>query len=303
MVSSHPDIFIPPESNFIPQLFGPAAGRQLAKAEAVKALEAINDYKVFFRDWMGDRPDPVGFTDGLGDLRPETILDALYSEYASQHGAVRWGDKSPIYTSHVRDISQILPGALFLHIIRDGRDVALSMLKSYTGPRFFYVDLCYAARSWKRRVEDARRDGAALGPGRYFEISYEKLIAEPRRVLDGVCEFIGADFTESMMHPERVASTLYHSKGIHGSTRSAPSAQNAQKWRTQMSSSDLSIFHALAGDLLEDLGYDVDRPGRMSLGDRSRLGLLQAKYTVVEGSRRLLRASGVANPARLLARR
>lgn len=303
MVSSHPEIFIPPESNFIPHLFSASAGREMSREEAIEALETIRGYKVFFRDWKAELPDPAGFVDGLENLRPETILGGLYAEYSRQHGASRWGDKSPIYTSHVDDLSRIVPDAQFIHIIRDGRDVTLSMLKSYQGPRFFYMDLCYAARSWRRRVEDARRDGSALGVKRYHEIRYEELIADPGSVLGEVCDFLGVDFSDEMLHPEKVASTMYHSKGIHGSTRSAPSAQNAQKWRHQMSASDLAIFNRLAGDLLADLGYDPGTPGALDWQDRSRLVMLQTKYATVEGARRFLRATGVANPARLLARR
>jgi hypothetical protein len=303
MISSHPEIFIPPESNFIPHLFAANPGDPMSRQRAIRALESILGYKVFFRDWEAARPDPDAFLDRLPDLRPATILDSLYREYASQHGASRWGDKSPIYTSHIEEISQIVPGAQFIHIIRDGRDVSLSMLKSYEGPRFFYVDLCYATRSWKRRVQDARNAGKKLGPDEYLEVRYEELISDTKRVLEEICEFIGEDFSEEMLHPEKVASTMYHSKGIHGSTRSAPAADNTQKWKREMSESDVRLFSALAGDLLEELGYEVDRTPSLGWDEHLRLSFLQTKYATVEGARRLLRASGVAHPARLLARR
>lgn len=303
MISSHPDVFIPPESNFIPHLFAAAPGSPMPRRKAIRAIETILEYKVFFRDWKEPLPDPTEFVDTLSDLRPATILSGLYGEYARQHDASRWGDKSPIYTSHIDAISRILPQAQFIHIIRDGRDVCLSMLKSYQGARFFYVDLCYAARSWKRRVQDARRTGLSLSEKKYLEVRYEQLLADPGGVLTEVCAFIGERFTEEMLHPERVASTMYHSKGIHGTTRSAPAPQNAQKWKNQMSEADSRIFNALAGDLLEELGYEVDRTTSMDWNDRVRLTLLRAKYATIEGGRRLLRASGVAHPARLLMRR
>lgn len=303
MISSHPDVFIPPESNFIPHLFAAEPSGPMPRRKAIRAIESILEYKVFFRDWKEPLPDPIEFVDSLSDLRPATILNGLYGEYARHHGASRWGDKSPIYTSHIDAISHILPRAQFIHIIRDGRDVSLSMLNSYQGTRFFYVDLCYAARSWRRRVQDARRTGLGLSGTRYLEVRYEQLLADPGGVLTEVCEFIGERFSEEMLHPERVASTMYHSQGIHGRTRSAPTPQNAQKWKDQMSESDSRVFTALAGDLLEELGYEVDRTMSLDWRDRGRLTLLQAKYATVEGGRRLLRASGVAHPARLLMRR
>lgn len=303
MISSHPHIYVPPESNFFPRMFSQSPNEQLERDDAVRVLERIREYKVFFRDWNGDLPHPAGFVDSLDDLRPGTIIDELFTRYAHQYGARRWGDKSPIYSSHIADISRMIPDAQFIHIIRDGRDVALSMQKSYQGARFFYVDLCYAARSWKRRVTDARRDGTSLGPESYMEVRFEELTEDPGHVLSRLCEFLGEDFSEDMTHPEKMASKMYHSRGIHSSTRSAPTGQKAQRWRTSMRASDQRIFGAIAGELLRDLGYESDESASLNPADLMRLGFLQTKYAVVEGTRRLLRATGVANPARLLARR
>lgn len=303
MLSSHPDIYVPPESNFFVHLFDRDPSRELERDEAIRIIDLILGYKVFFRDWKDDPPDPREFVDGLTDRRPGSLIEQLYTRYAAQYGARRWGDKSPIYTSHVAEISRMLPDARFIHIVRDGRDVALSMLKSYQGPRFFYVDLCYAAQSWKRRVTEARRDGDLLGPEYYLEVRFEELTDDPEPTLRLMCEFIGEEFEPEMTRPEKVASQMYHSKGIHSSTRSAPSGRNAQKWKRAMSGSDQRIFAALAGDLLAELGYEVDLTSRLKPAELTRVGALQLKYALVEGSRRILRAGGVANPARLLAKR
>jgi hypothetical protein len=303
MISSHPNVYIPPESNFIARLFADRSQEPLERADAVLAIRQILEYKVFFRDWKGELPDPESFVASLDDLMPATIIGRLFGDYAAQHGSRRWGDKSPIYTDHITEISSIMPEALFIHVIRDGRDVALSMMKSYQGPRFFYIDLCYAARSWRRRVIAARRAGETLGSQRYMEVRYEDLTKDPGHELLEIANFIGEDFAVEMTRPEETASTMYHSRGIHSSTRSAPSDKSSHRWKGAMTESDERIFRALAGDVLDELGYDVDGPARLGFGERGRLGLLLSKYALVEGSRRLLRATGVAHPARLLTKR
>jgi hypothetical protein len=113
---------------------------------------------MFFRDWQGEMPVPEEFVAALSDLTPATLLSTLYTQYSRQYCAQRWGDKSPIYTSHLDTLTTIFPSAQVIHIIRDGRDVALSMLKSYRGARFFYVDVGNAA--------SGRRGAARNGWGR-----------------------------------------------------------------------------------------------------------------------------------------
>jgi hypothetical protein len=174
---AHPHIYIPPESNFMTRFLAYPPKRPLSQAASVRLVNEVLDYKVFFRDWHERRPDPAAFVKRLPDRRPATLLHALYRAYARQHGARRWGDKSPIYADHVSGLATLFPSAQFVHIMRDGRDVALSMLKAYRALRFFYIDLGYAALSWHRRVRQARRDGSALGPARYFELKYERLTA------------------------------------------------------------------------------------------------------------------------------
>ena len=126
---------------------------------AIDVVREIERYKVFFKDWHGALPDPAEIVDELRPPTPAGIIDALYSRYAAQFGADRWGDKSPIYTRSVDTIAAIYPAAQFVHIVRDGRDVATSMLHAYATKRFFYYDIYYAARTWRQDVGAARVRG------------------------------------------------------------------------------------------------------------------------------------------------
>ncbi len=178
MLCGHPRIYIPPESTFIHRFFPGRSRVPMQRHEAIDTLNAILSYRDFFMDWQANRPDPATFVDSLPDLLPATFLDSLYCQYARQFGAERWGDKTPIYTDYIDLIAEIFPTAQFIHIIRDGRDAALSMMKAYqTATRFFYIDIYYAVRIWKRRIRKARTSGARLGADRYYEVRYEQLIA------------------------------------------------------------------------------------------------------------------------------
>lgn len=300
ILCSHPHIYIPPESNFIPRFFNKQPETQLQPLEAKRIYQEILGYRVFFKDWHTEKPDPETFISNLPDLYPRTILTALYKMYSQQYSSERWGDKSPIYTEHLALLSQIFPSAQIIHIIRDGRDVALSMLRSYRGSKFFYIDVCYAAHSWKRRVRQARSYGKTLGIDRYHEIRYEELVANPTEVLSAICNFLGEAYEPSMAEPYKEAKAHFHSKGIHAATRQPLTTKSVGRWQSEMSEADQRLFQAIASDLMNELGYQTTELGKMSLAEKARFAQLHAKYYMVDVSRRTLQASGIFHPTSVI---
>jgi hypothetical protein len=302
MLCGHSRIYIPPESNFIPRFFARRPDERLDRRKAVEVIRAIEGYRVFFKDWRGALPDPAVLADEIPTLTPAGILHEIYGRYASQHGAVRWGDKSPMYACHIDTLAEIFPGAQFVHIIRDGRDVAQSMLRAYTTRRFMYVDICYATRTWTRSVRTARASGERLGPARYTEVRYEQLVRDPRATLVEICAFLGEEFEPAMAHPDEIARSSYHSKGIHAATREPVSAARVGGWRTTMAARDIVLFHAAAGDLVAELGYDVPDAGPMRWPDRARYARLRTKHALMRAASGTLRATGMFHPTDLLSR-
>ena len=102
----------------------------------------------------------------------KTFVTAVYDEFARIHGKPQAGDKSPDYARRISMLHGLFPQARFIHIIRDGRDVALSTLewaaKKRKGPCKFALwdeyPMGTTALWWRRLVASGRRDGAALGP-------------------------------------------------------------------------------------------------------------------------------------------
>lgn len=293
MLSSHPRIYIPPESDFIPRLYLGRARIPMERRRALRDVQIILGNRRFLREWRTDVPDPAAFVAALPELTPAALLDALYRRYAAQHGADRWGDKSPIYTRYIPLLAEIFPAAKFVHLIRDGRDAAVSTLAAY--PDRFYVDVYYAARSWRLRVQAARQAGTALGPARYVELRYEDLTADADAVLRPLCAFLGEDYAPAMREPHRLARTLLRPNGRHAPVRE-PVHANFGGWRSRMPAADQRLFHAVASDLLTDLGYDPGDQAPLSAADRARIGELATKYRVLEGGRRILQNFGVFPP-------
>jgi hypothetical protein len=265
-------------------------------------IETIMTYRSFFKDWRGRPLSPTTLVQRVPDLHPATLLDAVYSDYARQYGAKRWGDKSPIYTTHIEAIARAFPTGQFIHIVRDGRDVVLSMQKTYRGARFFYIDPYYAASSWKARVRRASTSGARLGPSRYFELRYEDLVERPETVIRKICVFLGEEYEPAMTNPDREASRHYHSEGIHRATREPINTSASGRWRREMSVKDQRLVQSVAGDLLSAWGYELADLGGMSIPERIRVGRLWAKYASIQVGRRALQSAGVFHPTSLLER-
>ncbi len=295
MLCGHPRIYIPPQSDFIPRLFHSRPRDPMTRRQAIRAVSVIFSSRPFIKDWRAERPDAAAFVDSLPDLRPGTLLDTLYGQYARRHEAERWGDKTPTYTGYMDLIAEIFPTAQFIHIIRDGRDVALSTIQAYRKD-IFYVDMYFAARSWKERVQKALASATRLGPDRYYELRYEQLTANPEARLREICEFLGETFVPAMTEPQKLARERLSAKNVHAAVRHPPTTSSVGRFRREMSEADQRLVQAVAGDLLDELGYGTVHFNKMPLGERGRYVGLQTKYTILESGRRVLQTVGLVSP-------
>jgi hypothetical protein len=200
-------------------------------------------------------------------------LREFFGLYAERHGKSRWGDKTPIYVRQMRRIERAVPEAHFIHMIRDGRDVALSVWDRVGKEK----DAIKMARLWKRRIRKARNQAEQLG--HYVEIRYEDLILDTEPTLRRVAAFIELDWNDAMLHyhehsAERMAEmnralpALASGRERPGERRldafkltsEPPQAARVARWRTQMEPADVQAFEDTAGDLLEELGYETGAP-------------------------------------------
>ena len=288
-------MYIPPESDFIPRFFLGRPHEELSDARIARILDVIFGRYRFVKEWQGDPPDPARFAARMPARTPASFLATLYSDYAEQYGAARWGDKTPIYTSYVDLIADMFPTARFVHIIRDGRDVALSMLDKW-GDKEPHVDIFFTARNYVRRIRAARTAGQRLDPDRYYEMRYEALVQDPERELGAVCEFLGEEYFPEMAQPHVLARETIEPGSWHDPIRRPPNTGSIERWREKMTPADLRLFQFVAGSQLEELGYGLAQAGRMPAREVARLSALAAKYALLQSGRRVLQAAGLFPP-------
>jgi hypothetical protein len=266
MLDAHPEVGIPSETHFFHKLVKRSERREISP-------ELLADTIITHKRWGDFRLDPDELRARFDAIEPFNLADALrsfYSLYAEKQGKTRWGDKTPGYLRYMRRIEWVLPEARFIHLIRDGRDVALSVLPMNWGPS----TITEAAELWVERVTLARENGRTVS--HYMEIKYEDLITETEPILRDVAGFLELPWDDAMLdYHERAEERLKEkardlprksSRGdqpaaarmaSHAMAKKPPDPKRIGRWRSEMSPEDREEYESVAGDLLAELGYPV----------------------------------------------
>lgn len=253
MLNSHSRIGIPGETWYFPELHADrAAIGDWPDAEwRGRLTERIAGLPVFAQLGVPSELLRSQLETVTRDEWPLVIASANLA-FACCERKARWGDKTPGYVRCLPLIKHLFPDAKILHVIRDGRDVVLSFLQQSFGPN----GVLEGADYWRADVERGRRDGRQVFGASYHEVRYEELVADPERVLRGVCNAIGEAYEPGMLeYHESAHRYLMDEQQWHDRTRSAPTRDRTERWRGEMSSSDQALFELAAGALLEELGY------------------------------------------------
>jgi hypothetical protein len=274
MMNAHPEVAITYEAEFI---------RRLALRRHRYELAGSFDADAFQAELVGSRSFPaldMSETEVHAVLTPTPLdyaeaIRRLLAAYAHRRGKSFSGDKTPDGVLTMRLIADLFPEVRFLHIIRDGRAVALSLLQTEWGAKTIED----AAYYWRSRVRAGRRAGRAIGPDRYREVRYEDLVSQPDNTLSQLCRFLGLEFDTAMLryyeHPE-----TQQLSGLHPNLQGPP--RPIRDWQQEMSRHEILFFEAIGGRLLEQLGY-ARLAGELPLGMRYRA----ARNQVVRGGRRV----------------
>jgi hypothetical protein len=193
--------------------------------------------------WLTSRTfmeqDP--FADAARDF-----CDAVYGPLAEKldANAPYILERTPNNAERMDLVADIYPDGRAVHIIRDGRDVARSLVSMAWGP----TDIPAAARAWRAAVETARTAGPRMAA--YVEIRYEDLLANPGETYTQIIKGLGLP-----VDPAVVDAAVLES-GIPVNIDHSKPAVGSGKWRTSWTKEDLAAFEAEAGHLLYDeLGY------------------------------------------------
>ena len=249
-----PGIAIPDESFFVPLL----ARRHGRTVEAERFLDDVARIPTI-RAW-GLRPGDVAPRIRSGMATGEAIA-AIFEAYAERAAKPRWGDKTPMYMRHLGLLERLFPDAQYVHLVRDGRDAALSFLEmpegTFTRTWAHPTTPAQFACLWAKEVSDARALGRRVGTARYHEVRYEELVGDPEALVAGICTFAGLPFEPDML---AYTDSVDVSKKPHQQRLLRPPTAGVRSWREDMAPDEADAFEAVAGDVLREFGYPVTAP-------------------------------------------
>ena len=255
MFCAHAEMAVPPESHFLVPM---ARRRNIYERHgALDARRFLDDLFGSFgwrmRVWSLGRDEMLRRLDRTPRATFADAMRAVYAAYAEAGGRRRYGDKTPIHVLHVDLLAAVFPEIRFIHIVRDGRDAALSYLDQSFGPD----TIAEAAVRWQRAVRAGRRSGRRLGPGRYREVRYEDLLHDPEAHVRDLCAFVDLEFDRGMLdYHERADSLLERGyvAQVHPNLR-LPPTRGLREWRRDMTTEQVRTFDVLAGGALREFGY------------------------------------------------
>jgi hypothetical protein len=291
MLDRHPMLAIPGEGHFIPHLW--STRERYGRSGVVERPEVwLADLAKHpsFRFWNLPIEDVRVELDGRTSLGFAEAVEAAYGAYARRSGKPRWADKTPDYIDHLPLLADLFPTARFVHMIRDGRDVALSTIDL----KRFHRRAATCAHFWSRQVGGAMREGKQLGPDRYLELRYEDLLDEPERELRRLCAFVDLPFEDALLeHDEHDLEKLPERfRPIH-SRLALPPTKGLRDWRSQMPASEVAEFEAVAGGQLSAAGY------ALATGSPGVWTRVRARWRMVGFAGRYLRHRARARVRRL----
>jgi hypothetical protein len=250
LLNRHSAIAIfPNESHFIPALYqqGSKYGDLLDPA-AFAALHADLADTTFFTRLAGRgiQIDPDDWYRRLRGGEVRDALAALFECYAAMASSRIVGDKTPEYLTQVPLLTELFPGAKFVHIVRDPRDYVISMRKAWG------KSLLRAAYRWKAWIRKFGVDVRALSVD-YVEVRYEDLLSAPRPTLQKICDFLGVEFEAAMLTLDKPSENLGDAQGAVTIV-----ADNFGKWKQKLSATEIRQIEMIAGGLMAQLGYTVE---------------------------------------------
>jgi hypothetical protein len=268
LVDAHPDIAIIHEGRFVADWFERRRGLTPDGAITTRLIDELLAYPPFEGVGVG-REELERLARSSEPVSYSSFVSGIYDLHGRSRGKRLVGDKTPHYVRSLPTLHALWPRARFVHLIRDGRDVCLSVLnwgkvavRGGSVARFSAWEehpVSTAALWWEWQVRLGREAGESLGPELYHELRYEALVDDPVVQCRALCAFLGVPYDDRMLRFHEGRTREEPSRDAKKSWR--PVTPGLRNWRSEMPEEDLARFEAAAGGLLDELGYPRGAPG------------------------------------------
>jgi hypothetical protein len=254
MLASHSRLTIPPETWYlIPLLRRFSIDRPLNADEVESAISIITSH-YRWPDLKLDAQDFRRETALLPEPYLRDLVEVVYRSHVQVEGKARWGDKTPIYIEILPQLATMYPNSRFIHLIRDGRDVAKSFQATDWIGRWLHDN----TREWTRALECHWRWVRSDFRDRILQVRYEDLVLETEGTLRQICGFIGEEFEPQMLSWELKVDEQVpaRERDVHAKLKLKSGAESVARWKREMSAREMFVSEAFMGSVLTRLGYE-----------------------------------------------
>jgi hypothetical protein len=299
MLHAHPRIAIPPETRFLLDCYRARNSFGDLRVEANRralARAITGQRRTLFYD-LGLDAKEIEEEIAAGPPTLGSALGIVFRAYARRFGKPRWGDKRPGYVEYIPALLRLFPDAQLVHLIRDGRECVGSLKQM----PWFTQDSYAAIATWIDAIDAGRRAARRLCPGSFFELQYERLVADPGGQLTRLCEFLGEEYHPAMAKPHKLARVAVPERARwHDRTRQAVTTARSGSWRERLEPWELSLCEAVMGSRLASLGYQLSGAPRPAPAQLARFARVAALRRAAARKRALLdRLAQAAEPGPL----
>lgn len=254
MLASHSRIAIPSETWYLIALLEQFPCDRLLRESEISAVVSMMTSHYTWPDMGLEATEFRHRAANLSGVRLRDLVEIVYRWHMEVEGKSRWGDKTPAYIEIVPALTAMFADAKFIHLIRDGRDVAKSFQRQgWHGPWMHGY-----TREWLRAVELDLKLGKTPLNERILRVRYEDLVLHPEATLRGICAFIDERFEHRMLlWRGRIEEAIpAREKRIHSSLARGINPSDVGRWKREMTSREVFVAEALIGTQLSHFGYE-----------------------------------------------
>ena len=246
------------ESNAF-NLLGLRFGNLARRANRRKLLDAY--YKSMLFERTGLKPEDIDQKVMDECRNAGDFLRIVMEAVARKQGVQRWAECTPLHLLYLPLIKKVVPDALIVHIIRDGRDVTASLHRiGWIRPLPWDRSRAYLAPAifWRWIVGKGRRYGQAMG-GDYMEVHYEDVVLRPREALAQIGKFIDQDLDYDRIQQVALGSVHNPNSSFRGDGKEAE-AKTIGRWKSMFTAQQIQDIESVDGELLRATGYTPETP-------------------------------------------
>ena len=265
ILNAHPKLAIIHETHWITSFYKKKTGISKKGRITPEFIDLLADHHRFHLLDM-TRADLQSILDEKPKISYEKFITRIFDHFGAKRNKTLVGDKTTgASLRNLPLLHQLWPAAKLIHLIRDGRDVMLSMLSwpkaARAAGRFDLWKenpVATTALWWNWQVGLALNEGRTIGPQNCHELRFENLVGNPAPTLQTLCSYLNLPYTEDLLQFNKEKKSTDASLSANQAWLApTPGLRN---WRTQLPPEHIELFEALAGDLLTTLNYERNYP-------------------------------------------